>query len=395
MSRRFTSLSYAPAETRSRLRERLRRFLPAQGHANVIRRHGPPKLHDEALLDLLLHLDIAFASDEKAARSAYEAALPENSTEPDFDTLINDGWLRVIWGRISTSFEVSRAAQTARAGALSALKALLKGRFEERCHVADEASKNPDLVPIVELINQEKTWPHTIGCEWPEWIAARLWDRAAKDPADMNAALRLWVDRWHVLGFPSLIPSAAWSETELLAFWKAATELLGSKAGFLGWEELRTSFIAGMALTSGQSSADLSNYVPAIPDTLIERSLWLENYNVQRPVMDIFQECQDVFAVAGLLLTDIEKADHSPAPHPRAAELFALATERPELFLVVLFRLRTTPALLADVLLHPATSALGCLIIGEWQFLGGAWDRELTNGTMKRQRRSPLPTPRP
>jgi hypothetical protein len=33
--------------------------------------------------------------------------------------------------------------------------------------------------------------------------------------------------------------------------------------------------------------------------------------------------------------------------------------------------------LLADVLLNPATSALGCLIIGEWQFLGGAWDRGL------------------
>jgi hypothetical protein len=134
-----------------------------------------------------------------------------------------------------------------------------------------------------------------------------------------------------------------------------------------------------MALTSGQSSADLSNYLPAIPDTLIERSLWLENNKVQRPVMDIFQECQDVFAVAGLLLTDIEKADHSPAPHPRAADLFALATERPELFLVLLSLLRTTPALLADVLLNPATSALGCLIIGEWQFLGGAWDRELTH----------------
>jgi hypothetical protein len=190
VSRRFTSLSYASAETRSRLRDRLRRFLPAQGHANVIRRHGPPKLADEALLELLLHLDIAFASDENAARSAYEAELPENSTEPNFDSLINDGWLRVIWGRISTSFEVSRAAQTAQAGALLALNALLRGRFEERCHVADEARKNPDLVPVVESINREETKPHTIGCEWPEWIAARLWDRAAKVPADMNAESR-------------------------------------------------------------------------------------------------------------------------------------------------------------------------------------------------------------
>ena len=378
VSRRFASLSYAPAETRSRLRDRLRRFLAAQGHANVIRRHGPPKLRDEALLELLLHLDIAFASDQKAARSAYQAALLENSTEPDFDTLINDGWLRVIWGRISTSFEVSRAAQTAQASALSALNAMLKGRFEERYHVADETSEDPDLIPVVESINREETKPHTIGCEWPEWIAARLWDRAAKDPADMNAVLRVWVDRLHVLGFPSLVPSVAWSEPELLAFWKAAMELLRSDAGLLGWEALRASFLARMALNSGRTSADFSNYLPAIPDTLIERSLWLENYNVQRPVMGLFRECQDVFAVAGLLLTDIENAGHSAAPHPGATELFALAAERPELFVALLFRLRATPALLADVLLNPATTALGCLIIGEWQFSGGAWDRELT-----------------
>ena len=89
----------------------------------------------------------------------------------------------------------------------SALNALLKGRFEERCHVADEASKGlPDLVPVIESINREETKPHTIGCEWPEWIAARLWDRAAKDPADMNAALRLWGGSLACAGIPLVDP---------------------------------------------------------------------------------------------------------------------------------------------------------------------------------------------
>ena len=261
MSRRFTGLDYAPAETRGRLRDRLQRFLPAQNHANVIRRSGPPELRDEALLELLLRLDIAFASDEKAARSAYDARLQGNSTEPVFDSLIKDGWLRVIWGRISTSFEVSRAA---RAGAFSALNALLKGRFEERYHVAEEASKSPDLAHVVELINRGEIKPDAIGCEWPEWIAARLWDRAAKAPTDLNAMLRLWVDRWRVLGFPSLTPSAAWTEPEHLVFWKAATELLGSKAGLLSWEELRSRFIAEMVFRSGRSSEELSNFLPAV-----------------------------------------------------------------------------------------------------------------------------------
>ena len=282
MSRRFTSLSYAPAETRSRLRDRLRRFLPVQGHANIIRRHGQPKLHDEALLELMLL--------------------------------------------------------------------------------------------------QEETKPHTINCEWPEWVAARLWDRTPKDSADdTTAVLRQWMDRWHVLGFPSLIPSTAWSEPELLAFWTAATELLESKAGFLGWEELRASFIPEMAVTSGQSPADLSYRLPAIPDTLVERSLWLENNNIHRLLMDAFRARQDIHGVAGLLLTDIENADHGPAPHPHAAKLLALAAELPELLLALRLRVRTSPSLLADVLLNPATSALGCLIVGEWQFPGGAWDRELTS----------------
>lgn len=378
MSRRFTSLRHAPAETRIRLRDRLRRFLPAQYQANVIRRDGLLKLHDESLLELLLHLDISFASDETAARSAYDAALPHYSEEPDFDTLIHNGWLRIIWGRIRTSFEVSRAAQTAEAGSLSALNALLKGRFEERCHVSDGASKNPDLSHIVESINRQETKPDAIACEWPEWIAARVWDRASKDPTDMNAALHLWVDRWHVLGSPFLVPSAAWSESDLLAFWNAAMDLIGSKAGLLGWENLRANFIARMALIGGQSSAYLSNHVPAIPETLIGRSLWLEDLRLHRLTMDVIQECREVFDVVALLLTDIEHANRSSAPHPRAAELFAIAAERPELLVVLLYRLRTTPALLADILLNPATSALGCLIIGDWRLPGGAWDRELT-----------------
>ena len=47
------SLRYAPAETRSCLRDWLLRYLPAQHHANVIRRTGPT-LYDEHLLELIL-----------------------------------------------------------------------------------------------------------------------------------------------------------------------------------------------------------------------------------------------------------------------------------------------------------------------------------------------------
>ena len=45
--------------------------------------------------------------------------------------------------------------------------------------------------------------------------------------------------------------------------------------------------------------------------------------------------------------------------------------------MVLLFRVRWSPALLADLLLYPATSALACWLIAEWPGPSGAWDREL------------------
>jgi hypothetical protein len=100
MSRRFSSLTYA-AEARSRLRDRLSRYLTSRRNATSVARTGAFTLPDEALLDLLLNLKIEFGSDEAAARAVYAAAEPENSGERSFDALIEDEWLKVRWGRIS------------------------------------------------------------------------------------------------------------------------------------------------------------------------------------------------------------------------------------------------------------------------------------------------------
>jgi hypothetical protein len=224
MSRRFSSLGYAPGQARSRLRDRLNRYLPSQRNAMSVRHTGAVTLPDEALLELLLHLGVEYASDEAAARASYAAALAENSGEPSFEALIEDGWLRVIWGRISVPFEISRTAQTAPDRTLSALKALLNGRFEHTYRVSDEARSKTGLAPVVAAIERRELEPNAIGCQSPEWIAARLWDRAPIDP-DKTVALRLWVDRWQELGSPSLNPAAAWGEADALAFWDAATEM--------------------------------------------------------------------------------------------------------------------------------------------------------------------------
>lgn len=74
---RFSSLSYVPAETRSTLRDRLTRYLPAHHGASS---HGAKgvMLNDEAMLHFLQHLTIEFENDLERARATYKAALAEN-----------------------------------------------------------------------------------------------------------------------------------------------------------------------------------------------------------------------------------------------------------------------------------------------------------------------------
>jgi tetratricopeptide (TPR) repeat protein len=52
--------------------------------------------------------------------------------------------------------------------------------------------------------------------------------------------------------------------------------------------------------------------------------------------------------------------------------------ERPEILYAVLLTAEQHPVLLADLVFHPATSALACSLIAQWQSPSSGWDRELT-----------------
>lgn len=73
--RRFSSMKYAPAETRRILRDRFARYLPVPPGAPT-RPHSDNLIRDEQLLDLLLNVGIVFESDVDRARDTYNAALP-------------------------------------------------------------------------------------------------------------------------------------------------------------------------------------------------------------------------------------------------------------------------------------------------------------------------------
>jgi hypothetical protein len=143
--RRFSSMTYAPAETRRILRDRMARYLPVQ-HSAPARPNAGNLVRDELLLNLLLNLDIVFESDVDRARATYEAALAPDSGEPSFDEVISAGWLRIVWGRVATPFEIDQRARATPAGTMTALVALLKKRFEES-YVLGEAARGSATCP--------------------------------------------------------------------------------------------------------------------------------------------------------------------------------------------------------------------------------------------------------
>jgi hypothetical protein len=374
--RRFSSMTYAPAETRRILRDRMARYLPVQ-HSAPARPNAGNLVRDELLLNLLLNLDIVFESDVDRARATYEAALAPDSGEPSFDEVISAGWLRIVWGRVATPFEIDQRARATPAGTMTALVALLKKRFEESYVLGEAARGSADLSALVAAIERGDLSPGSLRSQDPKWVVARLWDRVVTGPGPHSAKLHAWVDRWRLLGFPSLVPHEAWSETSVDAFCETAMSVLESEQSLVGWEETRSGFVRQMALRSGQPTESAERYVPPVPATVVDRAAWLGDLRLEGVIAGAMSANGDLVGLIRLILSDVEAEEFSPAPHALAGKLIALALQRPEIFVVVLFRLSWSPVLLADLLLYPATSALACSLIAPWPGMSGAWDQEL------------------
>ncbi len=373
---RFSSMKYALAETRRILRDRFARYLPVTQNALSAPKAGS-LIPDEQLLELLLGLDILCESDIDRSRAIYDAALLPGGGEPSLDEVIAAGWIRVVWGRVTAPFEIDKRARSKPDGKLTALSTLLKQRFEQRYTVGEAAYANPELESLAAAIERGEAAPGALRSQSPEWVAARLWDRRLCGSAPHGAQLRVWVDRWHLLGWPSLVAHAVWSEVAANAFREAALALLASEPGLTGWEETRAGFIRQISLRTGQPPENAERHVPALPATLLDRALWLNDLRLEGAIAGMMSADQDIVGVIRLLLADLERQEFCPAPNPLFKQLIELAVARPELLVVVLFRIRWSPVLLADLLLYPATSALACWLIAEWPGPSGAWDREL------------------
>ena len=370
---RFSSIEHSPAATRGILRDRLARYLTSEISSSQAGRrvHHDVTLSDELMLRLLLNLRIDFASDLDSARTTYNSNLSATSNEPSIEELIDTGWLTVVWGRISAPFDLVRAAEAATP--MSALCSLLKSRFEETCQVTIQPGSHPELDDVTARITNKELRPEQVGCQSPDWVAARLWDRIRSDSDSQTTALRVWFDRWEKLGHPSFVPHVVWDEDAVTMFREATFAVLESDSGICGWDEARNELIKKYALVNNETVDTIASRIPIVPKSLVDRVAWVfDVFGVNR-----MREHGDISWLVSLILSVVEADNNGPAPNPVAKRLIGLAIESADLFFILVLQLSGRTQLLADLLLHPATTAVACLLIAKRTQNSGAWDRDL------------------
>jgi hypothetical protein len=372
---RFSSLLHARAETRQTLRDRFRRRLSLESPPRMVPA-GAAALPDEEMLLLLEGLELQSGAFEPGARQRYENARQPDGSEPDWAGVLAEGWIRCVWGRCFTHFDLMAAAR--RDPTRPALQHWMGTRYEQAPRVVPNLSRTPRRVRgVANRLASGKTELGHLSIVNPPWIAARLWDRNWRTAPSRVAALRVWIDRWRALGCPALTPREAWDGEDANAFREAAFDVLEGDHGLLTWDDIGGVFQRQAARTRGAPDADYASYFDPPPARLLQRAAWLTGRQQEASAHHAMEATSDLAALANFLWADVSADLHAPAPHPIAARLLVVTVERPELLNAFLYRPQARPELLADVLLHPPTAVLVPWTVGRGQPVGGAYDRTL------------------
>lgn len=371
---RFSSITHAPTETRRLLRERLLRCLGREPR-NPTPMHRGQFLSDEDMLNLLLSLRIEFGCEWPRAQAVYEGVLPADGSEPALKDKLAEGWARLVWGRVEVSSEISLALSRAkeRTGSFAAV---WEERFNEHYTLKPDANLEGELLATAQGIKKGEIEFHHLECRSPEWVAARLWEQILSDQDDL-LALRTWVDRWKILSTPEIIPSQVWDEDSGERFRKAALHIIESEEALEGWSNTYIRFAKEIAIASDLELQNVQANLPPPPQTLVEQALWLKDNRMAMSVHASGETCNDVLALMRPLLADINEHSFSQTPHPLAVRLIELAIKRPDLLFCIILSVSFRPKLMADLLMHPSSCALACLIIAQWHIGSSAFDREL------------------
>jgi len=364
---RFKSLHFSPSIVRRNLRERLTRSLP-NGNWSTSSPTLPGELPDESVLALLLQLGIEFEADDERVRRHFEALAKAHPQVPSLDALLDDGTLRLVWGRFHAGREVRTSLQKAGPDIQAVLEPVSRSLHARRFQVPDGAD---DLVGYRARTLREE--PDDVGhlpVVTPTWVMARLWERAPETLGPVDR-LRFWLDRCRLLRDDDFAPSLHLQDNAATAIRNAAVEVLSRPGSFFNWEGWRDHLMARGRAVFGWTGKPSP---PTLPAALVDRYEWLDS-NWWQHVRDDFECCGDLWHIADLLLCDAEVSDQAPAPHPAIAGALDIAFEHPELLSFLTLKVQQKPLLLADLIVDPRFCVLACLLIAKWR--GGVGYSEL------------------
>jgi hypothetical protein len=368
---RFDSLNHAPAQTRITLRQRFSRNLQARPDSRTMTA-DERVLDDETVLELYTHLQIENNSHPERARQIYEAAQAKHAGQLSFDELISRGWILPAWGIVYSPRDFYRVHKQQTENPMPALTELL-----EACYDLTYNWQGEHISELAQAIVSQTVRPDTIVCRSPEWVAARLWERMSFDANNPSARLQRWMAAWRLLRHPEIILSKVWSETARAVFVETALHILEAEAGFPSWEVFRTRCIQMVANSALREPLDYQHYLPKVPETLVDRALWLRSRVAERPAYWALEAWGNAFGLTRILLDEVNATTNSHAVHPVAAKVFRLAEACPDVLNFLLHYIPSRPQLLSDMVMLPEWSAIACLLISEWNLNTGAWDRNL------------------
>lgn len=425
-----------PGETRSMLRERLARFLPtystSRGGLDLAVR---PTVSDKEFVDLLLSLEFLPGNDIARARSLYDQAVqkqalswieppteevvvspnegnehgvsegnisetPTSSSSsvrvtvsvqsipdspsldglyppPSFDELLARGWIRQSWGRFSVPGDLGMASRRQPQATGTAFKVLVEEQYRDEFKLRDGFNPAGELQVIADGIVTEQFQPGKVACISRPWIAARLWDTplVASGGGDANNAeqrLSRWIDSWKLLNCPTFPMSNYLEPTSFEEFVEVAMSVLSATSTTPGWEVFRVAARAPQTLLFPHRDVDSESIVSPIPATTVERMEWMARGLAEQTSYEYMETRGS--SLLSVLLNEIQ--DTTLDPKHLASRLMEFVVERPVLLQQLVLRVRQAPALLADMLMAPATCTLACSLIASWEFNSGGWNRD-------------------
>lgn len=371
---RFSSFKYVPAETRQILRDRFSSKLHVPRYNRLIAQ-DLEVLKDKHALELLTNIKVFSDAEFTSAESSYLEANPGASEPADIQTLIEQGWLRLIWGRVKISRELRMAMYKVPAGDMNALNVLLSNIYHYKYKIDNETSLSSELTKLAESLEHSHAELYHINCRTPIWVSSRLWENILEQEAIPDIALRRWMDLWEMLQCPTFSPTSVWSSKDANIFKESALRVISENSGLDNWINIIEIYGKQNKLIKNIDKNYYSYDLSPPPDNLVSKVLWVQSRSMENNYYESLVIGGEIFGLMKLLLADAIALDNSSAPNVIVTQIVDLAIDLPELLIALLLEVNRNPMLLADLVIYPPSSGLACLLIAQWKSNTGAWDR--------------------